>query len=70
MKYSHYLSAAEQDAPVSLRGRFLKYKKLKKTLKQCRCAAGGRIGIADHYTNQVPSGACRATGLPSRHEHC
>ncbi len=46
MKYSHYLSAAEQDAPDNLKGSFLQYKKLKKTLKRCKYVALASVSVS------------------------
>ena len=38
MKYAQYLKALESDAPPEWRGKFLGYKRLKKAIKQLRCA--------------------------------
>lgn len=36
MKFARYIEALQRDCPPEWRGRFLKYKELKKTLKKCQ----------------------------------
>jgi hypothetical protein len=38
MKFAHYITVLERDAPPQWRGKFVKYKQLKKMLKRCKPA--------------------------------
>ncbi|KAI8112293.1 hypothetical protein M9434_003616 [Picochlorum sp. BPE23] len=43
MKFAHYLTTLERDAPKQWKGKFLQYKKLKKVLKTCVSENGGEV---------------------------
>lgn len=46
MKFAHYLTTLERDAPQQWKGKFLQYKKLKKILKTCVTENGGEVDKA------------------------
>lgn len=59
MKFAHYLATIERDAPEEWKGKFIKYKKLKKMLKACLTEDGTLDTAAEQHFFQRAAGRVR-----------